>query len=316
MDIIDSHLHLNLNDMTLKKIIKYLDRENIDLCWLLTWEEINHSYWDYRNLSIENAYEAYLKYPLRIIPFYAPDPRRSDAATQLEHWCHKGICGCGELKATLNWSSPEVIKLLQVVSRLKIPVVFHMEEMETRYIQYSDSIFDKLIFSALNTNVRIFRVPRRILQILVNNFTPLRNRTKSYLFPGYMVDFASLEMTLKDYPDTNFIAHGPMFWENMFSNTSTENGQLPQRAYGDSIPWRLLREYPNLYADISGQSGFTALSRNVESSRVFLSLFDDKILYGTDNTMRHQRDFLESLNLDRSALKKIYCDNALKLIRR
>lgn len=86
---VDSHMHVNFNGMSLKDIIKYLDKERIDLCWLLTWEEINPGNWVYRHLPIETVYEAYLKCPSRIIPFYAPDPHKKQASSQLENWCSK-----------------------------------------------------------------------------------------------------------------------------------------------------------------------------------------------------------------------------------
>ncbi len=79
-------MHVNLNGWTLKDIIGYLDRERIDFCWLLSWEEVNPGPWGYKHLPVEDISEAFQKYPSRIIPFYAPDPHRGDAVNTLEAW--------------------------------------------------------------------------------------------------------------------------------------------------------------------------------------------------------------------------------------
>jgi predicted TIM-barrel fold metal-dependent hydrolase len=317
MTLIDSHFHVNYLGFSLTDTIKYLDRERIDCCWLLSWEEINPGPWVYYYLPVEDIYEAYLKYPSRIIPFYAPDPHRSDAIIQLQNWYQKGIRGCGELKATLSWDSEQVTAILKTSGRLRMPIVFHMEASEGRDIPYFDAPYNWLVFWGLRTNNKIYSILLRILQVMVNNFAPLRNRTKSYFFPGYMLDFAALEVALGDYPDVNFVAHGPMFWKYMSAEAATSKEILSKGSgNGDGIIWRLLRDYPNLYADTSGSSGLTALTRNSATTKRFLSMFEDKILYGTDNFMKEQKEFLESLALPEGVYKKIYGDNAYRLLNR
>jgi predicted TIM-barrel fold metal-dependent hydrolase len=315
MIIIDSHMHVDLHGLSLKGIINYLDKKKIDCCWVLSWEEVSPGPWRYQFLPVETVYEAHLKYPSRIIPFYAPDPHKSDAAIQLENWHKKGIRGCGELKATLNWDSNGVKIILQTAGKLKMPVVFHMEESESRGLPYSDAIFDRLIFAVLNPKKKIYHIPRNLLQLIVNNYTPLKTRTKSYIFPGYMLDFASLEMTLRNYPEINFVAHGPMFWKYISADGSNRKEVCPQGpVYGEGVIWRLLREYPHLYADISGNSGLNSLARDPESAKRFLSLFENKILYGTDNVMQGHMKFLNSLGLSKSTYAKIYGGNASKIL--
>lgn len=315
MYFVDSHLHVNFNRMSLTAIIKYLDKGRIDACWLLTWEEVNPGHWKYEHLPIEGVYAAYLKYPSRVIPFYAPDPHKTQASVQLESWSQKGIRGCGELKATLNWNCDEMSSLLRTVAKLKLPVVFHMEESRHYDIPYSDAIFDKLMFYGLNTERKIYKIPRQILTLLVNNYAPLKKRSKSYFFPGYMLDFGSLESSLIEYPNINFVAHGLMFWKYISADATNFSDLLPKGPVkGEGIIWRLLRAYPNLYADLSGPSGLNALARDPQNAKSFLSIFENKILYGTDNFMIQQRSFLDSLKLSKSMYNKIYGENACKLI--
>lgn len=318
MTFVDSHLHIKLNGFPLTKLIKYLDREHIDFCWLLSWEEINPGPWEYQHLSVEEIYEAYLKYPSRIIPFYAPDPHRTDAADQLENWHQKGIRGCGELKTTLNWDSEQVKLMLNAAKKLEMPIVFHMEESEYRDIPYSNSLFDRLLHYQITDKNKNTSIPLNIVRILVDKTPILKRRAKSsYFFPGYLLDFASLEVTLQTYTDVNFIAHGLMFWKHISSDACNSTDYLPKGpVFKEGIIWRLLRNYPNLYADISGLSGLNALTRDPRNAREFLSLFADKILYGTDTVMKEQKKFLDSIGLSEGTYKKIYGENAIRLMQK
>jgi len=314
MTVVDSHMHVNFAGFSLDKIIKYLDKNRIDYCWLLSWEEINPGPWNYQHLSIEDIYHAYLKYPSRIIPMYAPDPHKENAAAELEYWCQKGIRGCGEMKSTLHWESSKVKKILSTIEKLGIPLVFHMEESKPFLIPYSSALYDKILCRGLQTTRKAYQIPRRALQLLVSLYSPLRNRLKYYTFPGYMLDFASLEIALKDYPNVSFIAHGPMFWKHISTDADASKEVYPKGPVaGEGIIWRLLRNYPNLYADISA-GGFNALTRDTLNAKKFLSLFEDKILYGTDNDTKGQRDFLNSLGLSQGTYRKIYGENACRLV--
>lgn len=317
MITVDSHTHVNYSGLSLNDIIKYLDKNRIDCCWLLSWEEIAPGPWPYQHLSIEALYEAYSKYPSRIVPFYAPDSHRDDATTQLEYWYRKGIRGCGEMKATLNWESNNAKKILSTVEKLKIPLVFHMEESGRRIGPRSSAIFDRTLYRGLNTTRKIYQIPQRVLRLLTNIYSPFRNRLEYYTFPGYMLDFASLEVVLADYPSVNYIAHGPMFWKHISADADTSTETYPRGPIiSEGIIWRLLRDYPNLYADTSAASGLNALTRDPVNVKRFLSLFEDKILYGTDNVMKGQKDFLDSLRLARETYEKIYGKNACRLIHR
>jgi predicted TIM-barrel fold metal-dependent hydrolase len=81
-----------------------------------------------------------------------------------------------------------------------------------------------------------------------------------------------------------------------------------------------------LYADISAQSGYNALTRDVEFSIKFLNEFQDRLLFGTDvcfgdeegrtNHLRLLRDFLSRGAIDREVFEKITYKNALKVMER
>ena len=45
---------------------------------------------------------------------------------------------------------------------------------------------------------------------------------------------------------------------------------------------QLLRQYPNLYCDVSANSGMNAFTRDKEYAAKFIEEFSDRIMYGTD----------------------------------
>jgi len=298
--LVDAHMHVNFNHFAADDLVRYLDSNRIDCCWLLTWEEAHPGKWPYQHLSIEDVFDAYSKYPLRIIPMYAPDPTADDAAVKLDSWYRKGIRGCGELKTTLNWDSPKLRALLAAAAKLSVPVVFHMEEARSISTLRSSAIYDRLICAGIQLAARTY---------------PLKNRLEHLTFPGYLLDCASLERALNDFRELNFVAHGPMFWKHISADAPLRREIQPTGPVtGEGMIWRLLREHPNLYADISATSGFNALARDPRNAKTFLSTFADRILYGTDNVIADQRGFLDSLGLSSRTYSRIYGENAFSLI--
>ena len=118
-----------------------------------------------------------------------------------------------------------------------------------------------------------------------------------------------LEKMLKKHPRLNFIGHSQVFWAEI-SNDCPENerGGAPKGKVTEGRISKLLREYPNLWCDISAGSGWNALSRDPEFAEKFLNEFADRILYGCDvcatlNTHQYLMD---------EFLRKMYADGMLK----
>ena len=66
----DAHFHVNFCGYDVNKLIDYLDKNNFEKCWLLTWEELSPPIPSlYESLSIEDELSAFEKYSDRIIPF-------------------------------------------------------------------------------------------------------------------------------------------------------------------------------------------------------------------------------------------------------
>jgi len=134
-----------------------------------------------------------------------------------------------------------------------------------------------------------------------------------YKFPGYLLDFLELEERLKQYPNIKFIAHGPFWWANISTNELYR--KYPKgKILKEGLISRLLSEYDNLYCDISGLGGYSALKRDGKYFKKFIIKFQDKILFGTDTYEFSQDKFLKKKELKNDCLKKIYEDNLAKII--
>ncbi|MCK5007006.1 MAG: amidohydrolase family protein [Spirochaetia bacterium] len=141
------------------------------------------------------------------------------------------------------------------------------------------------------------------------------------------VGLPRLERLLQAVPDTTVIGHAPGFWAEIEGDITAEKKFVyptgPIRTEGSLS--RLLRSYPNLYADISANSGFNAISRDKAFGVDFLTEFQDKILFGTDvcfggqdGRMPHLgylRGLLEENQIAPRVFAKITGENALKILK-
>jgi predicted TIM-barrel fold metal-dependent hydrolase len=314
---VDAHLHVGLGlDET--ALIRYMDRERMDVGWLLSWEEIEPGPWPYEALPVEAIAEVARAHPDRFVPMYAPDPRRPDAGDRLRARAAQGFGGCAELKTPLPWHAPEVRALLETVDALGFPVVFHMEVSTTRIEpRPGDGALDRLGARILSMR-RLGVGTHRWLNGLVDHIAPLqkwRDR-RSYRFPGYLLDFASLADTLATFSGVRFVAHGPLWWQHLAGGAAEGGTEYPRGPVRrDGLVALFLERFPNLYADLSGFSGLNALQRDPGHARRFCERFSHKLLYGTDN---HEPGrlaaLLRTLDLSRPTQTRILGANALELL--
>lgn len=133
---------------------------------------------------------------------------------------------------------------------------------------------------------------------------------------------------LRQAPDTVIIEHGPGFWAQISADATLHdmcgypNG--PVRTEG--MVQQLLRDFPNVYADISAHSGYNALTRDRDYGVRFLNEFADKLLFGTDvcfaddeGRMPHLsylKELLAGGEISQEVFDKITHRNALKVLRR
>ena len=136
-----------------------------------------------------------------------------------------------------------------------------------------------------------------------------------------------MERALNLCPETTFIGHGPTFWAEISGEVPRDNrSSYPAGpvAPGGAVP-RLMRKYPNLWADISAGSGHNALTRDPDFGVEFLDEFQDKLMFGTDSCKRSDvniiwmtvdlvRDLRTNRKLSNEALDKLEWRNATELL--
>ncbi|MCP4373857.1 MAG: amidohydrolase [Deltaproteobacteria bacterium] len=283
--IIDAHNHVDWFGYTPEKLIENMNRYHIDVTWLLTWEASTDEFDRDRyiktfkpgqiGMPFTSVADAVSKYPARFIPGYCPDPRKPDALDRLRAAVeYYGVKVCGELKFRMMCDNIDAVRLYQLCGQYKLPVVVHLD----------------------------YPIP-----VGSGN-----NPRSDYWYGGGLDAF---ERTLRSCPDTVFIGHASGFWAHISKDNKHLKIKRPKGAVipdGDLI--RILREYPNLYADLSAKSAHNALSRDLEFSQDFLLEFQDKLLFARDDFTDKLQKLLEEFSLPESVMEKIYSKNALRLV--
>lgn len=316
MQKIDAHLHVELEGLDADQVIDYMDHHHIEKCWLLTWEEMTPPIDSiYRNLPPDEVFEAYDKHPDRIVPFYAPDPKTSNLSQKIKRHREKGLKGCGELKVTHKWEDRVIGDYLRVIDAYDLPLLFHMEEPRMHYVPASSGKLERLLDDLLNGALN--GITKHYLTKVFKSTGLFRGHIEDHLipFPGYLYDFSNLEKRLRQFPDLDFIGHGPHFWNNISDDPSDVliHDKGPIDSFG--IIDRLLTQYDNFYCDISGKSGFNAMNRDRDMAKLFLEKHHAKILFGTDNTGLDYEGLIRSFHLPEDMMKNIFYENADGLIR-
>ena len=283
--IIDAHNHPGWQGHNLEKFLGNMARHHIDQTWLLTWE-CPASEFDptYNNLMLLDSsgpipFSRCLAYkeraPDQFILGYAPDPRRPESIDQLQ--------------AAIDLHG------VQVYGELKLRMTYDNPDA-----------------------LRMFRFcGEKGLPVTVHIDYEF-DTGKKYPRPNwwYGGGIEALERALQACPGTNFIGHAPGFWSHI-----SEDGQHEKEPYprGPVVPGgavvRMLRQYPNLHADLSAGSAYNALERDPGFALEFLLEFQDRLLFGRDTFDDQMQKFLNSLSLPGEALAKIFAGNAQQLIR-
>lgn len=306
--VIDMHAHVYAKTPEeIARWIRVMDEVGIDKVIVMTQTT---------GKAFDEIYAKYAKYPDRFEVWCGLDytgydkPGFGPAAVKELERCHNlGACGVGELgdkgqglfysKPTkaigMHLDDPRMDPLLQKCAELKMPVNIHVADPYWMY-EPMDAKNDGLM------NAYKWR---------------LDNKPDIVGHSG-MIDI--LERSVKRHPRTTFIACH-------FANCSHDLNRLG----------RLFDKYPNLYADISARYAETAPIPRFTAR--FYDKYQDRLVYGTDmgfSTGMYRLTFriLESadehfyawdqfsyhwplygLALSDGVLKKVYRDNAIKILR-
>ncbi|MGQ9596506.1 MAG: amidohydrolase family protein [Thermoproteota archaeon] len=137
--------------------------------------------------------------------------------------------------------------------------------------------------------------------------------------------FEGFKEVIARFEETVFIAHGPGWWAKISEEETDEvypGGRIKEP--GEVV--RILKQYRNVYADISAFSGLNAISRDREFGKRFLSDMSNKIVYGTDfpcinsegaqfGPDKSHISALKSYNLEEEVMERITRKNILKILK-
>lgn len=138
-----------------------------------------------------------------------------------------------------------------------------------------------------------------------------------------------LEKALNDFKDLIFIGHSQAFWFEIEQNDGVDNpekrNEYPKgKIKKEGRVSQLLRKYPNLYCDLSANSGSNALMRDYDFSIKFINEFHERLIFGTDTYEKDQyfplKDYLDKLLEDGRITKiqyeNIFYNNILKVLKK
>lgn len=95
-----------------------------------------------------------------------------------------------------------------------------------------------------------------------------------------------LEGVLKKYPRLRIIGHSQPFWHEISKDAAPDRESRNSWGKGPVVPGgrlvELFSSYPNLYGDLSANSGGCAMMRDPDFGLDFLEQFADRLLFATD----------------------------------
>lgn len=99
----------------------------------------------------------------------------------------------------------------------------------------------------------------------------------------YNYGFERFYKMLEKYPRVNFLGHAQTWWANIGKEHTDQKVLYPKsHVTPGGLTDRYLKDYSNIYGDLSAASGLNALLRDEEHARAFLDRHQDKLLYGSD----------------------------------
>lgn len=288
MKKIDAHNHPEWLGYNLERYLENMELNGIEKTWLLSWECPENDF-PPANLDVCVAglsgddsgpipFSLCMLYaqraPEKFVLGYAPDPRRPDAVRRLK-------------SAVKHYN-------VKVCGELKIRMIYDNHDA-----------LELFRFCGENQLPVIFH-----LQYPGKTLEYWNNRRE-----WYGGDMDTVEAMLKKCPDTIFLGHAQAFWANISKDDRGLSTEYPQGEVvrGGRLEC-LLRKYDNLYCDCSAGSCHNALSRDPDYTRDFVLEFQDRLLYARDQFDSIHAGLFESMGLPEDVLKKVFYQNAEKLI--
>lgn len=141
----------------------------------------------------------------------------------------------------------------------------------------------------------------------------------------YNIGFQRFYRVLEKYPTVNFIGHAQTWWGNIDKDLQQEVLYPKTKVTPGGLTDRYLRDYENMYGDMSAGSGLNALLRDEEHARGFLERHQNKLIYGSDCndpygegarcSGRKQIETIIRLSPHPSITRKIFWENGTRVLK-
>jgi predicted TIM-barrel fold metal-dependent hydrolase len=205
--------------------------------------------------------------------------------------CFTHLQGCGVTNAVLLTSAKDQDKAKQEVVRL--PRVFVRSVSTDPAQSGADEVVRRAIREgAVSVGELKYHLAldspemRRIYDICAEMDVPVMMHIQNFPhFPGelpYNTGYPHFDKVLRAYPRTKFIGHGDLFWAHISADVPVDRGYPSGPVKAGGLTDKFLSDYPNLYADMSANSGNNALSRDESFSREFIARQRAKLIFGSD----------------------------------
>lgn len=283
--IIDIHNHADYHGYSVEKVLKNMDENKIDITCLLSWEAPSDEYipiaksafspFSETPVPFDRCVEYKKAAPERFLLGFCPDPRKPDSIARLKSATH--------------------LYNISICGELKLRMMYDNPDA-----------------------IKLYRVCGELGLPVLMHFDYEYDSGCPYPWPNwwYGGGIDVLERVLTLCPETNFLGHAPGFWAHISDDEQYKEIACPT---GKVIPGgkieKLLGKYPNLYCDISADSGFMALDRDHNFTERFLTDYQDRILFARDAFNSIHYKLIEGLNISDNVKKKIYESNARKILR-
>jgi len=126
---------------------------------------------------------------------------------------------------------------------------------------------------------RAFAVCRELKVPILIHFQEVPHTPTEGIFNS---GFAHFDRVLRAYPTVNFVGHCDAFWANVSDGYANDVDYPAGPIKRGGITDKWLSDYPNLYGDLSANSGNNALTRDPGFTAGFLSRHKDKLVFGSD----------------------------------
>jgi uncharacterized protein len=205
--------------------------------------------------------------------------------------CHTHMKGCGVTNAVLLTRAADEDKAKQEMA--KRPGVFVRSVSADPAQPGVDDVIRKAIQDgAVSVGEVKYHLAldspemRRLYDVCAELNVPVMMHIQTFPhFPGelpYNTGYPQFYKILKAYPKTNFIGHADLFWAHISADVPNDRGYPSGPVKPGGLTDKFLSDYPNLYADMSANSGNNALSRDPDFSREFIVRHRAKLIFGSD----------------------------------